>query len=56
MNIEQYAQIITAVVTIASIITSATKTKSDNKYLNLVLKVLNLVALNVGKNKNADDI
>ncbi len=45
---------VTAVVTAASAITALTPTKTDDKILNGVLKVLNFLSLNVLKNKNAD--
>jgi len=46
---------ITALIAASSGITVLTPTKKDDKILNSVLSVLNLLALNVGKNKNADD-
>jgi hypothetical protein len=46
---------ITAVVTASTLITSLTPTKTDDKVISFVLKILNLVAGNIGKNKNADD-
>ena len=45
---------VTAVVTAASAITALTPTKTDDKILNGILKVLNFLSLNVLKNKNAD--
>lgn len=45
---------ITAVVTAATAITALTPSKSDNKIIDFVLKILNFVAGNVLKNKNAD--
>jgi len=39
-----------------SAITAVTPTKSDDKLVDLVLKVLNILSLNIGKNKNADDV
>lgn len=47
---------ITGVVTAATAITALTPSKSDDKVLNTILKVLNFLAGNVGKNKNADDV
>lgn len=44
---------ITSVVTAATAITALTPTKSDDRIINAVLVVLNILAGNVGKNKNA---
>jgi hypothetical protein len=38
-----------------SAITAVTPTKSDDKAVAAVLRVLNILSLNIGKNKNADD-
>ena len=45
---------LTALVTGATAITALTPTKADNQVLDFILKVLNTVAGNIGKNKNAD--
>lgn len=44
----------TGIVTAATAITALTPTKSDDKIINTLLGVLNIVAGNFGKNKNAD--
>lgn len=46
---------ITALVTAATAITALTPTKADDKFLSVLLRVLNVLAGNVGKNRNADD-
>lgn len=45
----------TAVVTAATAITMLTPTKTDDKWINRILRVLNVLAGNVGMNRNADD-
>jgi hypothetical protein len=40
----------------ASIITAMTPTQSDDKIINLILRILNWASLNIFKNKNADDV
>ena len=44
-----------SVLSAATVITALTPTKSDDKVVGFLLKMLNLFAGNVGKNKNADD-
>lgn len=46
---------VTAVVTSATAITALTPTKTDDKIVGKVLKVLNFLAGNFGKNRNKDD-
>ena len=45
---------ITAVVTAATMITALTPTTADDKIANFLLKILNFLAGNFGKNRNAD--
>ena len=45
---------ITALISAATAITALTPTKVDDKYVSIALRVLNVVAGNVGKNRNAD--
>lgn len=45
----------TAVVTAATAITMLTPTKTDDEWINRILRVLNVLAGNVGMNRNADD-
>lgn len=47
---------VTAAVTIAGVITAATKTKNDDKILSGIMRLLNIVALNFGQARNADDV
>lgn len=46
---------ISGLVTAATAITALTPTKTDNAVINVILKVLNFIAGNILKNKNADD-
>lgn len=54
-NIDEWFAIAGQVCLVATMITAATNTTSANKYINIVLKVINALAGNFGKNKNADD-
>ena len=46
---------ITALVTAATAVTALTPTQADDKFVALALRMLNVLAGNVGKNRNADD-
>lgn len=46
---------ITSLVTAATALTALTPTQADDKAVALVLKVLNTIAGNFGRNRNADD-
>lgn len=54
-TIQPYLGATAGVVTAATAITAITPTKSDDKIINIVLKVLNILAGNVFRNKNKDD-
>lgn len=55
LDYEQIAALIAGVIALANAITAMTPTKTDNEIWNAISKVLNILALNVFKNKNADD-
>jgi len=38
-----------------SAITAVTPTRSDDKVTDSLLRILNILSLNIGKNQNADD-
>ena len=46
---------ILALMVAASAITALTPSKKDDEILQKIINVLNVLALNIGKNKNADD-
>ena len=54
-NLQDWFEVVAQVCLVATMITAATKTTSANKYIDIVLKIVNALAGNVGKNKNADD-
>lgn len=51
--IPDWAEILTAVIALAGVITAATPTPKDNAVLGVVRKVLDILALNFGGAKNA---
>ena len=53
-NLPAWLTAVTAVVTASTAVTALTPTKTDDKILGGVLKVLNFAAGNFGRNKNAD--
>jgi hypothetical protein len=50
----EWVAALTGVIASCSAITALTPTKTDDKIINGILSVLNFLALNVIKNKNAD--
>jgi len=52
----QWVSYITAIVTVAAAITAVTPSKVDNAWLAKIVSLLNLLGLNIGKAKNADDV
>jgi hypothetical protein len=52
----EWVQALCGLVTAATAITALTPSKSDDKIVDGVLKVLNVIAGNVMKNKNMDDV
>ena len=55
-NIPVWLSAVTGVVTAATAITALTPTTSDDKVIGAILKVLNFMAGNIFKNRNADDM
>ena len=45
---------VTGIVTACTAITALTPTKSDDKIVNFILTILNVVSGNIGKNRNKD--
>lgn len=54
--IPAWVHAINGVIVAATAITAATKTKSDDKWINGIKTFLNALAGNFGHNKNADDV
>lgn len=55
-QIPNWLQMATTIVASCTVITMATPTKSDDKIVGIILRVLNFLSGNWGKNKNADDV
>ena len=58
----EYLTGLSAIIASANVFTAVTPTKVDDKLMsglgkgiNIALKILNVLSLNIGKNKNADD-
>lgn len=54
-NILQVFRTITLIVTVCTVITAMTPTKTDDELMQKVNKILNVLAGNIGHNINADD-
>ncbi|MDP6249652.1 MAG: hypothetical protein QGH26_02370 [Candidatus Pacebacteria bacterium] len=54
--IPEWVQALCGLVTAATAVTALTPSKADDTIINSILKVLNLLAGNFGKNINADDV
>jgi len=54
-SILEWLDAITYTITAATAITLVTKTKTDDKVIGIVLKVLNVLAGNILNNKNKDE-
>ena len=55
-GIPAWVHALTGLFLAAKAITILTPSKADDKFVNAVLKVLNVIALNVLRDKNADDV
>ena len=52
MNIEEITTIVTSVVTIASIVAAITPTPKDDNIIRKIYKIIDLLAINIGKAKD----
>ena len=52
--IQQYAVIITTVVTLAASVSAITPNQVDNKIIQFIVDLLNVLGLNIGTAKNAE--
>ncbi len=48
-------EMLTILVTVATVITALTPSRWDNRMLDRIFQFMNLIAGNVGQNRNADD-
>jgi hypothetical protein len=53
-NVPGWLTAATTIITAATAVTAMTPSKADDKIVGMILKVLNFLAGNFGKNKNAD--
>lgn len=54
-NLYEYFDIVSAVVTLATAVTVITPTRSDNQVVDFISQLINFLAGNFGRNRNADD-
>ena len=52
--VPNWAEVVTIAIALAGAVAAATPSKSDNKVLGALAGLINVVALNFGKAKNAD--
>jgi hypothetical protein len=52
--IQQYAATLAELIAVLTVVTAITPSRHDNQILDTALRVCNILAGNVGKNKNAD--
>lgn len=45
-----------ALVLLANVVTSLTPTRWDDRAVDIIFRVLNVIAFNAGKNRNLDDV
>ncbi len=53
--IQQYAATLAELIAVLTVVTAITPSRHDNQILDAALRVCNILAGNVGKNKNADE-
>ena len=56
MSLADWIFVATSILTAATAFTAVTPSKVDGKYLDAALKFLNILAGNVGRNKNYDAV
>lgn len=54
LTVENVIAVVTAVVTLASVIAAITPTDKDNKFIAKVMGLVNALAVNVGNAKNKE--
>ena len=54
LTIANAATVVTAAISLAAVIAAITPSKADDAFIQKVLNVVNMLAINVGKARNAD--